>query len=354
MRITPVGSENIKNSPQTEKISPAAVKQEHTRPSDEDSIRLSGQAAPPEQVEKSGLEEKVAEPLQAGGKVQKQSQPAIPAYIAEFPEEYAASRAVLDISKIREKEEPFLRLSKLSEKEYKVQKEEYYRDLFADRDLQGRTEDVVHKWALGGGWLDRLRESYSNVVLSGKPAESEMDKTLVDLLTTRGERWARLSDRLGIKPPSSFHAYRGVTGDYAVSAVIKAWSDDKSKYMNIPNHELSSWSLDRKVAEDFSESGSKTPSVIYEAEIPFSRTLMDKWVDDNSFISSFYGEEEVVVAATKDGIRIPKDQATVSYRGKTYTYENRQELIRAYQAGNTGFLSKISQAIHDKFYELIG
>jgi hypothetical protein len=360
MRIDPVIGDSLKAAPHSKEKATFAPQEESSQPLAGDSVHLSKLNPETKKPTSSSSADKKASPTPAKDGTQKPEPQAIPTCIfAEFNDtpnktEAPAKKTTLNLNTIRKNEKPFLDLSNLPAQERKIKKGEFYNGIFSDADLQKRTEKLVKQWAIGESGIDIARESFSNVVLEGKPPSNETEKTIFDMITTRKERWGRLAEKLGIQPPTSFHLYRGVKGDYAVSAIAKAWSDNSSKYMNVPNLELTSWSLDLETAKDFA-SGSKTKtSVVYEADIPFTRTLMDKWLDDNSFITKYYKEEEVVVAGTKDSIRIPKDQATVKYKDKIYTYDNRQEFIKKWNKDHSGLLYNISQTISKKFHDFIG
>lgn len=315
-----------------------------------DQVQLSTPKAP-KALKSAQHGEKQAAP--AKSKVSKPEPQAVPTSIAQlsgFESHSPKNQPSLTFKVIKAKEKPFLEIRDVPGGEYKAKRNEFYADIYADPDLQTRAGLLVKDWALGKGMVP-TREAYANVLLKGKTPKTDLEKTVSDLLVTRRERWDRLSEKLGIEPPTGFHAYRGVVGDYAADAVVKAWSDDSSKYMKVPNLELSSWSLDHNAAKDFA-SGTEEPSVVYEADIPFSRTLLDKWVDDDFFIKAYYKEEEVVVAASKDSIRIPKDQATVKYNHKVYTYADRAELIKAWNQRPVSGPQKIFQAISDQVQDL--
>jgi hypothetical protein len=70
--------------------------------------------------------------------------------------------------------------------------------------------------------------------------------------------------------------------------------------------------------------------VVYEADVPFDHTIMDKWSDGHALANLYSPQDEVVVAAPHDTLQVPEATATVTYKGKTYTYADRQALIQAW------------------------
>ena len=356
MQIKPLKIDSLTTTPQGKENSPGKPAEETTHHIAGDTVHLSEVDKAAKTLKSHKAEEKAETPAPVKSKPKAEPQ-AVPSFITEISEPKGDSpknKSTMDFTVIKAKEKPFLELKNTPDKDYKVKRDDFYADIFADPSLSNRTESIVKLWAKGGMNLPVIREAYARVVLEGKEPSTDIENTVVDLLTTRKERWMKLGEKLGIEPPEQFHAYRGVTGRYAVDAIVKAWKDDSSKYMNVPNLELSSWSLDKEVAKDFA-SGTKEPSVVYEADIPFSRTLMDKWVDDNYFITGFYREEEVVVAGTKDSIRIPKEQATVKYQDKIYTYKERAQLFKAMEDDKKpGLLHRISQTLAEKFHDIVG
>jgi hypothetical protein len=226
----------------------------------------------------------------------------------------------------------FEELSEFTNSETNKKREDYYGTIFQDSDLQKRVTELINGWTFGGKGKGAAIEAYRNIIVEGKGPSTPDEQTIYDMMATRKERWERLSEKLGIEVPDTFHLYRGVRGNYSVEALVSAWSDEKSEDMIIPNYELSSWSLDREVAEKFGEG--PEPYVIYEADIPFERTIADKWVDGAGFVTFCPDQDEVLVSATKDSIKVPKDLTAVLYKGKTYSYENRKELIDLWRKDN--------------------
>lgn len=226
-------------------------------------------------------------------------------------------------------EKIFDKLSEFTDPATNEKRENFYATLFQDEDLQKRVTQMINNWTFGGEGKGVAMEAYKNIAVDDKAPSNQDEKTIQDILATRKERWKRLADKLGISVPETFHLYRGVRGDYAIESMVSAWSDEKSEDMIIPNYELSSWSLNNKVAEMFAEG--PEPYVIYEGDIPFEKTLVDKWVDGAGFVTFCPDQEEVVVSAPKDTIKVPKSLASVLYKGKTYSYKDRKELIELWR-----------------------
>lgn len=164
-------------------------------------------------------------------------------------------------------------------------------------------------------------------VINGADPQNALEQTIVDIYTSRPERWERLAQKMGLDSvPENFQLFRGVSSEFFVEAVVNAWRDNTSSDMQIPAYELSSWSLTRETAGGFARD--PNAAVIFEANVPFERTLADKYVDDGSFISSFSHENEVVVAISeKNTLSTEKNKATVKFQGETYTYAERERLI---------------------------
>lgn len=206
----------------------------------------------------------------------------------------------------------------------------FHAPVWADPALQERAHKVLSGWVWGGKGKVELIAAYRRVVVEGQAPASEAEHVLTAMLATRRARWERLAAIAGVPVPDTFHLHRGVRGDYAVEAVVKAWSDEGATHMAVPSHALASWSLDPTIARAFGDD--KAASVFYEAQIPFEQTLADKWVDGSAFVALALEQQEVVVAGAEGALSLPKQAATVLFEGKTYTYDRRQELIRAWRA----------------------
>jgi hypothetical protein len=219
---------------------------------------------------------------------------------------------------------------------YNKIKDEFFSDIFADDELKSEIEYLVHKWTYSETSLEPLKNAFVDVFLKGKSPETENENYMFNIISTRKERWDRLSKKLNIKTPEKFHLFRGVHGDYAVESVINAWKDENTKNMNLPNRVLSSWSVSKNTAEMFAKFQTPVNGVVYEADIPFTRTFMDKWVDDADFIKYFYAEDEVIVMASENSIKIDKKNAKVKYDNKLYDYDKRKELIDIWNEKHKG------------------
>lgn len=213
-------------------------------------------------------------------------------------------------------------------------KEHIYGEIFRNPALRDTTIKAFTRWTAtysNAGVQKEMRQAFASI-MKGKAPSTPLEKAVFDIYTTRQDRWARLADTAGLGGvPKDFQLYRGVKGERFVSAVIDAWRDTKGPDMQVPAYELSSWSLTRNIAESFA--GSSDAAVIFEAQVPFERTLADKYVDDGSFITSFSSENEVIVAtAESNGLSTPKDKVTVTFKGQKYSYAEREALIQAWDA----------------------
>lgn len=213
--------------------------------------------------------------------------------------------------------------------EGKALRTEFHRPIYADDDLQERAFKALNGWVLGGKGKKALLEAAGNLE-AGKAPATDLEKTVHELTATRRARWQRLSEREGVPMPDRFKLYRGVRGDYALDEVLRGWMLDPAHDIPISHHEVMSWSTNRQTAEAFM-SGSPA-SVLYQAEVPFEQTLADKFVDGGSFVALCPDQNEVVVKAAKDSLRVPKDQIQVVYKDRTYTYADRHELFEAWHA----------------------
>jgi hypothetical protein len=92
---------------------------------------------------------------------------------------------------------------------------------------------------------------------------------------------------------------------------------------------VNSWSTNPAIAKDLFAAGGDT-AVVYQADIPFGRTLADKWADGAGFLKWTPDQDEVIVA-TK-GLTVPAEQVRAVFQGKTYGFEDREALIAAWRA----------------------
>jgi hypothetical protein len=201
--------------------------------------------------------------------------------------------------------------------------------LYNDPELYGRAHKAVGGWVMGGKNKVALRDAYTRVAVQGQVPATPLEQTLVDMLTTRKARWGRLAASEQLPMPGAFKLYRGVDGEYAVKAVLDGWLAPGGTTMDVPLYDLTSWSLRRETADQFALK--QAANVIYQAEIPFEQTVADKYVDGGAFIQWCFDQDEVVVGRPRQGLRIPVQDATVQYQGKTYTYADRQALAEAWR-----------------------
>lgn len=207
----------------------------------------------------------------------------------------------------------------------------YYKGIFGGNEELLKTDNkLVTDWT--GSFSSDSRQVamryYWEEMMQGKAPSGTAAKEVYDTIASRKERWNKLSQETGIQIPESFTVYRGIKGDEFVDSVAKAWRDDTTSAVQVSHHTLSSWSLDKKAAENFTQAPS---AVLLEADIPFDMTVMDKWVDDGEFIKKYSKENEVVVGTMKPNtLTVPKEKVTVSLNGTTYTYAQKDEFLKAW------------------------
>ena len=149
-------------------------------------------------------------------------------------------------------------------------------------------------------------------------------------LATRRERWDKLVSILGLEAaPKSFTLYRGNRGADMVKWVTVAWQDESKPFMRVLSKPTASWSTHTKAADRFY---GESLGVKWKAEVPLENTFFDKWVDDHTFISSFWGENEVIAGGgTRNAIACKKEDVVVRLNGKEYTYAERKAFFAAYE-----------------------
>lgn len=210
-------------------------------------------------------------------------------------------------------------------------KETFYSKVFDNPELMTKDIKIFDDWTStfsSNSTQTELRSAWVNMI-KGQAPSTPLEKTVLEIYTTRPARWARLAEEIGIEVPANFKVFRGTHSEKFVEAVVKAWRDPHSESMQIPMHELSSWSLSEQAARGFAADANA--SVLFKADVPFERVLADKFVDDGTFFSKFSGENEVIVAISeKNSLSIPKTDAQVSYKGLAYGYADREHLISAW------------------------
>jgi hypothetical protein len=184
----------------------------------------------------------------------------------------------------------------------------------------------ISKWtgsSTGHSWHDQWPAA-----LDGKTHAGALK--VQEALQTRRDRWQKLSDTHGVPFPETFHVHRGVSDSDGtiLPHIIAAWQNEDEGYMHVKSHPAASWSLSKDAAKGFYGG---TNGAMYETHVPFSQTLADKYVDDQSFLHSFPSEHEVVVGGKKDSVIVPKSAVTAKYKGTEYSYAERQKLFDEWQ-----------------------
>jgi len=202
--------------------------------------------------------------------------------------------------------------------------------LFPDSDLKRKINNTIENWSREYSKGKFHKEIYTELgkLLNGKPSETDLGRVLMEMLTTRAERWGVIARGLNIPIPETFYVYRGVRGNVYIHDVVKAWADDKTSNLKLRMHRAASFSFKKSGALKFAQ-GSDT--VLYAGEIPFKNTLADIFADDSHFLETFSSECECLVISPKDNfISIAKNNVTVKFRGQLYNYNQRQALIDAW------------------------
>ncbi|MEB3284511.1 MAG: hypothetical protein VKN33_04415 [Candidatus Sericytochromatia bacterium] len=198
--------------------------------------------------------------------------------------------------------------------------------LYADESLFQRAQAELQRWIFGGKDQLPLRDAFNN--FRRGTIQTPTDRTFRALLDTRAARWKRLSQRHGVAMPTHFQLHRGVNSNRAAEEVARVWSQGKKRGLGLKHHSVNSWSLDQRVAERFAN-GSEA-AVLYRANVPFKRTLADKWVDGGAFLQWAPDQDEVIVMGAR--MVVPARDVRVIFGGKTYGYENREAFLKAWRA----------------------
>lgn len=209
-----------------------------------------------------------------------------------------------------------------------------YAPLFEDPALLAQSRTTANEWANSVSQYQQDQRTAWEHIAQGLSPQNEREQRVSAIYRSRKARWQRLGKRVGMPVPMAFHLYRGVKGDFMAESVLKAWKDERSDTFRIPLYTLSSWSLSEQTAIEFQAAwGSPDVWIVFEADVPFEKTLMDKWVDGGTFAERYPGQHEVVVATREpDEIVIPDVQATVWLDRKRYTYQDRAAFIQAWEA----------------------
>lgn len=206
----------------------------------------------------------------------------------------------------------------------------FYGALYGDAELQDRANRLLKKWVTGGNDQLAVREAFSGLLDHGGQARTPTEQVVRDLLATRKTRWERLAGQFDARVPETFHLYRGVRGDYAIEELVQALEQPGRRSIALSHHTVASWTTDPAQARRFADS--PAASLIYEADIPFEKTLADKWVDGSGFLLWCPEQNEIMVAARN--LEIPLDRFEATFRGKTYRAEDRAALVADWRAAH--------------------
>ena len=212
----------------------------------------------------------------------------------------------------------------------KEARQAFYGELYRNETLQEKAHDGLKKWVMGGRDQQQIRDAFLGLLDRQGQASNPTEEVVRDLMATRKTRWERLAGQFGTEVPESFHLFRGVRGNYALEELVQALETPGRRTLTLSNHTVASWSTEVSQAKRFADA--PAASVIYEADIPFHRTLADKWVDGSGFLMWCPDQNEVVVAARN--LEIPLDRFEATFRGRTYRAADREALVAEWRKVN--------------------
>ena len=219
-------------------------------------------------------------------------------------------------------------LGRFSDPAVREARQRFYSEIYGNPGLQEHADRLFTGWVSGGDGQSTIRKAFVSLGENGGRPRSSTEELLQNLLETRRERWTRLASRFGEQAPDTFHLFRGVRGEYALEELVSALEQPGRKAVTLSNHTVASWTTDVRQARRFADA--PAASLIYEADIPIQKTLADKWVDGSAFVTWCADQDEVVVAARNLDVSLERFEAT--FRGKTYTAAQRDELVRDWRA----------------------
>jgi SPP1 gp7 family putative phage head morphogenesis protein len=212
-----------------------------------------------------------------------------------------------------------------------------YKDIVAKSGTPTKAHDEVRSSVKG--WTasyrrDAAHKRVEDAVALLRLGTGAADPALVDAMKQasmpqhRKARWAEFYKKAGVNAevPTHIDAYRGVKGLDFVKDVARSWKDTGAVASVVRTDPAASWSFTKSTADGFA---STSDAVVFKWRIPFEKTYFDQVGDDGSFISSYFQEHEVIVGDGTRQLDLPKEQHVVKYRGKSYTYEDRQALLNA-------------------------
>lgn len=202
------------------------------------------------------------------------------------------------------------------------------------------TNTVITDWTYSykDGTQQRRMYRAAKAILSEKGGGT-LAKRIVNIMRTRKERWAKAMEAMGLgtEAPTHFKIYRGARGEEMVRHVLEYWADDRHVTMPAKTYETASWSFRRgrpgkgEAADEFY--GHHRNAVMFVApEVPIANTFADQIVDDSSFLTSFYSEQEILPLYSEHNA-VPCDprQMTVRIDGREYTWSERAQALAAFE-----------------------
>jgi hypothetical protein len=181
------------------------------------------------------------------------------------------------------------------------------------------------KGSATSGRATKLYKAIEYFAEHGEFEQTEMGAVLKTIITTRRDRWRKLSEELGLPMPKTFKVYRGDHDSHAFRWVLAAWNDNTSPKMRVRTRKLQCFTLDPNF-QSFYKQGSV--GVWWEADVPFEQTFFDQAVDDGYFVNNYWHEHEIAVGGFEENsIVTDKAKIKLRYEGKEYTYDRREELF---------------------------
>lgn len=215
-----------------------------------------------------------------------------------------------------------------------------YAHIYNDSSLRFRAmqvlTDLTTDFATHHPRIDAVR-AYSRIVRPGGKVTTSLEITLAQMNATRFDRYTRFANITGLAVPQSFKAWRGQRLLQDVQDVATAWSDGTP--LKNRQKALAAWSLTPNTAQRFATQN-RTFGVIFQAEIPFTLTFADKFLDGHRFINPFWEQNEIIcgdVHPENRPILTQAESAKVFFQGRLFTYEQRDELFDALHAAGVSW-----------------
>lgn len=166
------------------------------------------------------------------------------------------------------------------------------------------------------------------------PPDDLLTCTLLDLLESRAARWEQLARHLGWEMPEGFFLYRGLKKQHHFNPfphLLDVWQAHmQEKRLPFPAYKMSSWTFSQSAAERFVTTVENPGSgVILAADIPFSGTVADVFVDDSYFLFPYFNQVECVVISLDRQVLIDPEETYAIFRGDHYYLEDMKALKKA-------------------------